>query len=383
MHRLSTLLTTCGMGLVLISSATAQSTHRSDLHDFNAVPFISGLEHMWSMAFLPDGDMLVTERPGRLRLVRNGVLLEDPVPGTPEVFARGQGGLLDIALHPDFSTNRLIYLSYSKPVGANSTTAVARARFENDALLDLEDIFVADSRGRGHYGSRLAFDDEGYLFITVGDRQASPSGDLEAHPAQDLSNHHGTLNRLRDDGSIPVDNPFSGQPEAQASIWSYGHRNQQGMAISPVTGEIWAIEHGPQGGDELNLIKRGANYGWPVIGYGVNYGGSKLHDSTHMNGMEQPSHYWVPSIATSGLMLYTGSKFPMWQGNLFVGGLVGQQVARLTLRGQEIVGEETLFSDMGRIRDIRQGPDGYIYLGIDANADDVSIVRLEPVGENR
>ncbi|GMQ82867.1 MAG: PQQ-dependent sugar dehydrogenase [Rhodothermia bacterium] len=355
--------------------------YRSALHDYRVVTVAGGLENPWSIAFLPDGDMLVTERPGRLRIIRDGVLLDDAVPGLPDVYAQGQGGLLDVVPHPNFSSNRLLYISYSKPLENEdgATTAVVRGRFENDRLTDVEELFEADSRGGGHYGSRLAFDSKGFLFITVGDRQVPPQGDLEAHPAQDLSNHHGTTNRIYDDGRIPEDNPFVNEKGARPEIWSYGHRNQQGLAIHPETGDIWATEHGPQGGDELNLIRPGLNYGWPVIGYGVNYGsGTAIHEGTHRDGMEQPVYFWVPSIATSGLMIYTGDIFPEWKGNIFVGGLAGTQIARLTMDGQSVVEEETLVNGLGRIRDIRQGPDGYIYIAIDTDAGPQSIVRLEP-----
>ncbi|MCZ6758451.1 MAG: PQQ-dependent sugar dehydrogenase [Bacteroidetes bacterium] len=371
--------------LLMMSVAAAVSCqaqdYRSALYDFSVVTVAGGLEHPWSIAFLPDGDILVTERSGRLRIIRDGVLMENPVAGVPEVHAQGQGGLLDVVLHPNFSSNRLLYLSYSKPLEDEdgATTVVARAHFENDRLTDVEELFEADSRGRGHYGSRLAFDSEGFLFITVGDRQAPPRGDLEAHPAQDLSNHHGTTNRIHDDGRIPDDNPFVNESGARPEIWSYGHRNQQGLAIHPESGDIWATEHGPQGGDELNLIRPGLNYGWPVIGYGVNYrSGTAIHEGTHRDGMEQPAKFWVPSIATSGLMIYTGDIFPEWKGNIFVGGLTGTQIARLTLDGQSVVGQETLVKGLGRIRDIRQGSDGYIYLVIDSDAGPQSIVRLEP-----
>ena len=291
--------------IVLSASApiAAQDTvFRSAQHDYRVVPVVDGLIRPWSIAFLPDGDMLVTERPGRLRIVRNGALLPDPVSGVPEVLAEGQGGLLDVVPHPDFATNRLLYISYSKPRAdlERGTTAVIRGRFENDRLTDVEEVFEAVSDGRGHYGSRLAFDGNGYLFVTVGDRQASPSGDLEAHPAQDVTNHHGTINRIHDDGRVPSDNPFVGQAGAQPEIWSYGHRNPQGLAFDPETGDRGASEHGPQVGDELNLIRPGLNYGWPVIGYGVNYStGERIHESTHREGMEQPVHFWVPSIATA------------------------------------------------------------------------------------
>ncbi len=361
---------------------------RSAFHDYRVVTVADGLEHPWSIAFLPGGDMLVTERPGRLRIVRQGTLLADPVPGVPEVFAEGQGGLLDVVPHPDFASNRLLYLSFSKPNadGSQATTAVVRGRFENDRLTRIEELFEAVSRGRGHYGSRLAFDRDGFLFITVGERQAPASGDLEAHPAQDLTNHHGTTIRLHDDGRVPADNPFADRADALPEIWSYGHRNPQGLAIHPETGDVWLTEHGPQGGDELNLVLPGLNYGWPVVGYGVNYrSGSAIHEGTHREGMEPPVHFWVPSIATSGLLIYTGDRFPEWRGNMFAGGMAGEQLARLTMDGmdgQQVEIEETLVHGMGRIRDVRQGPDGYIYLAIDGGqGPPTPIVRLEPADE--
>ena len=376
-------LVTVALSALLAPTLACQQVQRSAQHDFRVVTVVEGLEHAWSLAFLPGGDMLVTERPGRLRIVRNGVLLPDSVPGVPAVLARGQGGLLEVAPHPDFATNRLIYLTFSKPIGdgERATTAVVRGRFENDRLTGVQEIFEADSRGNGHYGSRLAFDGNGFLCITVGDRQAPPRGNLETHPAQDRSNHHGTINRLHDDGRVPADNPFVNEAGVRPEIWSYGHRNPQGLAIHPETGDVWANEHGPQGGDELNLIQRGANYGWPVVGYGVNYGsGTAIHSGTRREGMEPPVHFWVPSIATSGLLIYTGDRFPQWRGNLFVGGLAGQQLARLTMDGRRVMSEETLVRGLGRIRDVRQGPDGFIYLVIDGEGQRPSVVRLEPGG---
>jgi glucose/arabinose dehydrogenase len=320
--------------------------------------------------------------------VRGGRLLPEPVSGLPAIRAGGQGGLLDVVPHPDFASNRMLYLSYSKPSAdtMQGTTAVVRARFENDRLTDVEEIFEAQvwSRGRGHHGSRLAFDGNGFLFISLGDRQSPSTGDLMAHPAQDLSNHFGTIVRLHDDGRVPADNPFVGRAGALPETWSYGHRNVQGLAIHPETGDIWATEHGPQGGDELNLIQPGRNYGWPVIGYGVNYrSGSAIHEGTMREGMESPVHFWVPSIATSSILIYTGNVFPEWRGNMFVAGMAGEQLARLTLDGQRVTGEETLVQRMGRIRDVRQGPDGFIYLAIDDRGDGrTPILRLEPVGSN-
>ena len=370
-------------GILATSVAGQAPVVHSAEHDFRVVPVAENLVNPWSITFLPGGDMLITERPGRLRIVRDGTLLLDPVAGVPEVFAEGQGGLLDVLPHPDFPSNRLLYLSYSAPNGGESTTAVSRGRFENDRLTDVEDIFVARTQGRGHYGSRLAFHPDGHLFITVGERQARAAGDLEAHPAQDLSNHHGTVIRLYEDGRVPDANPFVGQAGKLPEIWSYGHRNPQGLAIHPETGDVWTTEHGPQGGDELNLIQPGRNYGWPVVGYGVNYGsGLAIHEGILREGMESPVHFWVPSIATSGLLFYTGDRFPGWKGNLLVGGLTGEQIARLTMSpdGKQVLREETILQGMGRVRDVRQGPDGYVYVAIDDRGGaPTSVVRLEPI----
>lgn len=383
MIRRSLVVTAAGLFLSVAPSAWAQSDlFGSALHEYRVVTVADGFETPWCIAFLPGGDILVTERPGRLRIVREGVLLPDPVPGVPPVHAEGQGGLFDVLPHPDFGSNRLLYLAYAHPNAGGSTTKVVRARFENDRLGELEEIFEAVSQGRGHYGGKLAFDRDGYLWITVGERQARAAGDLEAHPAQDPSNHHGTTNRLYDDGRVPDENPFVGQANVQPSIWSYGHRNPQGLIIHPDTNDVWVTEHGPQGGDELNRVEPGLNYGWPVIGYGVNYGsGSAIHEGTMREGMEHPAHVWVPSIAASGLMIYTGDRFPEWQGNMFAGGLAGQQLARLTLSAdaRQVEREETLLQGIGRIRDVRQGPDGYIYVAIENRRGGPSpVVRLEP-----
>jgi glucose/arabinose dehydrogenase len=368
------------VGATVVSGDTI---FRSSLHDYRLVTVVDALVQPWSIAFLPGGDMLITERPGRLRIVRQGKLLPQAVEGVPKVFHVGQGGLLEVMPHPNFATNRLIYLSFSKP-GADDTqsrTALVRGRFENDRLTNVQEIFDAVSKGRGHYSGKIAFDKNGFLFLTLGDRQVPPEGDLEAHPAQDLSNHHGKVVRLHDDGRVPADNPFVKTAGARPEIWSYGHRNMQGLAIHPETGDIWADEHGPQGGDELNRIQPGRNYGWPVIGYGVNYTtGLAIHRGTHRDGMEQPLNIWVPSIGISGLMIYTGDKFPEWRGNFFIGGMNGQQLGRLTMNGQRVVSQETLVQQMGRIRDVRQGPDGFIYLVIDdRDGKPTPVLRMEPV----
>lgn len=373
-----------GVALAFAAPLSAQEgVQRSTLHDYRVVTVADGFVNPWGMAFLPNGDLLVTERPGRVRIVRNGQLLPTPVEGVPAVVARGQGGLLDIVLHPQFATNRQLYLSFSKPTGENNaaTTAVVRATFANDKLTDVREIFVAETRGApGHFGSRLAFGPDGMLYITVGDRQVPPAGNLEAHPAQDPSNHHGTINRVTDDGRVPMDNPFAGQAGKQGSIWSWGHRNPQGLAFDEA-GNLWSTEHGPQGGDELNLIEKGKNYGWPVIGFGVNYRtGSIIHQGTMREGMEQPRHVWVPSIGVSGLMVYRGDTFPAWKGSIFAGGLVGEQLARFTRSGTQVTLGDVLLRGRGRIRDVREGPDGFIYIATEnRDGSPSAIVRLEPV----
>lgn len=356
----------------------------TQLHNYRVVTVAEGLEHPWSMAFLPNGDMLVTERPGRLRIVRNGRLLPDAVQGLPEVRAGGQGGLMEVMPHPDFASNRLLYITYSKPRAEDNqrTTAVARGRFENDRVVDMQDIFVADAwTGAGqHFGSKLAFDGNGYLFITVGDRGASPMQNVRQHPSQSTANHQGTVVRLHEDGRVPQDNPFVGRQGARPEIWSYGHRNPQGLVIHPQTGDIWSTEHGPQGGDELNLIRPGLNYGWPVVGHGVQYGGATIHEGQREAGMEDPVHYWTPSIAASGLIVYTGDAFPQWRGNILAGGLAMETIRRVVLDGQRVVSEEPIFEGQGRVRDIRQGPDGFIYIAIDhRGGQPTAVVRLEPV----
>ena len=368
----------------------AQDTYQSAHHDYKVVSVAEDLVQPWSMAWLPNGDMLITEKPGRLRLVRNGQLLPEAIPGTPEVLYKGQGGLFEVVPHPNFSDNQWVYLTFAKPnaneIDDGSTTAIARGRLENDRLTNVVELFAAHASGFGHYGGKLVFDGEGHMFLTLGDRQDFSFGDREAlmaHSAQDRSNHQGVIVRLNDDGTVPDDNPFVGVDGVLPEIWSYGHRSPQGLAIHPITGDLWESEHGPQGGDELNLVEPGNNYGWPVVGRGVNYGafGRPIHVGISEEGMTSPTNFWVPSIATSGLMIYSGDKFPMWVGDIFSGGLIGEQLARVHLDDEyrNVVMEETLAYNMGRIRDVRQGPDGYIYLAIsDRQAGPSPIVRLEP-----
>jgi len=371
-------------GLLVLGSSTraADPVLRSALHDYRLVTVAENLVQPWSVATLPDGDVLITERPGRLRIVRKGTLVPTPVEGVPAVFQSRQGGLFEVAPHPQFASNRLLYMTYAKPQpDGQSTTALIRARFENDRLTNIQPLFESVSKGQGHYGGKIAFDGKGFLYLTLGDRQVPPEGNLEAHPAQDLTNHHGKLIRLHDDGRVPADNPFVARQGARPEIWSYGHRNVQGIAINQTTGDVWADEHGPQGGDELNLIQKGRNYGWPVIGFGVNYTtGKAIHSGTMRDGMEQPTQVWVPSIGISGAMFYTGDRFPQWKGNLFVGGLAGQRLDRLTLQGTTVTMRESLVAGMGRIRDVRQGLDGFIYLVTeDRDGKPTPVYRMEPV----
>lgn len=331
----------------------------ADNTDFRVEEVVAGLKHPWGMTFLPGGSILVTERPGRLRVIEDGRLLPEPVAGLPDVRQQGQGGLMDVALHPEFENNRLVYLSYTAEGEDGYGTEVVRGRLNKGALENTEVIFRALPKVSGgrHFGSRLLFAQDGTLFITLGER-----GNRDM--AQDRGAHPGSLIRINDDGSIPDDNPFVGKPGIKPEIYSWGHRNIQGIARQPGTDRIWTHEHGPQGGDEVNIIRAGANYGWPVITYGKNYGlGTSIGEGTHKEGMEQPAHYWVPSIAPSGMAFYTGSEFPQWQGNLFAGSLKFGELARLEVDGRTIINEKRLRNDSFiRIRDVRQGPDGYLYL---------------------
>ena len=324
-----------------------------------------GLIHPWAIAFLPDGRMLVTERPGRMRLANMEGQVTAPIEGVPKVFAQGQGGLLDVALAPDFQSSGTIYFSYAEPrEGGRNGTTVARARLvEGDDRPRLEDVQIIfrqqpSYRADVHFGSRIVVAPDGKLFITLGER-------FQMRYAQDLSRHWGKVVRINPDGSVPEDNPFVGREGARPEIWSYGHRNPQAAGLHPETGELWIVDHGPRGGDEVNVVRKGLNYGWPVINYGRHYSGQDIPEKRE--GMEQPLYYWDPSIAPSGMTFYTADRAPQWRGNLFVGALAGRHLARLVLDGEEVTAEEQLLKDLNeRIRDVRQGPDGAIYVATDS-----------------
>lgn len=342
-------------------------------HALRVVKVVGGLDHPWALAFLPDGRMLVTERGGRLRIVKDGRLEPQPVQGLPAIEERGQGGLLDVILHPRHAENGWIYLSYAAPGPGGVGTEVLRARLAGNRLEDGKVIFRMEPKlsGGRHFGSRLVFDRAGFLYITLGERG-------EQERAQRLDQHPGKVIRLHDDGRVPADNPFVNRTGARPEIFTYGNRNVQGAALHPVSGLVWTHEHGPQGGDELNVLRPGTNYGWPVITYGVNYGiGTKIGEGTHKAGMAQPLYKWVPSISPSGMAFYTGDKFPNWRGDLFVGALKFQLLVRLRLDGEKVVAEERMLEGIGRVRDVRVGPDGYLYLLTDAS--DGALLRLEAV----
>jgi glucose/arabinose dehydrogenase len=333
-----------------------------------------GLEHPWAIAFLPDGRMLVTERPGRLRYVTREGQLSEPIAGVPEVYAEGQGGLLDVALDPGFAENSTIYLSYAEPgPGGTNGTAVARARLAGNALEDLSVVFRQEPKfaSKHHFGSRLVFAPDGNLFVTTGERNSQRA------LAQDLRTHIGKVIRIAPDGKVPPDNPFVGHAGARPEVWSYGHRNLQGAALDPRTGRLWTTEHGPMGGDEINLPEPGRNYGWPVITYGREYSGAKVGEGiTAKAGMEQPVHYWVPSIGPSGMAFHDGRGYPQWKGQLFVGALAAAQLVRLETTPEGKVTHEERIAIGARVRDVREGPDGALYLATDE--DEGEILRVAP-----
>lgn len=362
-----------GIGLVW-SAAVSAATFETKDYLLKVTPVASGLDHPWGLAFLPDGQMIVTEREGFVRLISANGEMRDPLSNAPEVDNSGQGGMLDVTLDPAFETNSYIYLSYAEPGAGGSGTAVARARLDiaNNRLEDVSVIFrqVPKTGGGRHYGSRLVFARDGSLFITTGDRG-------ERDKVQIFTINRGQVIRVNPDGSIPPDNPFVGKTGYRPEVWSYGHRNPQGAALHPVTGRLWTVEHGARGGDEINVPQAGKNYGWPVIAYGQHYFGGSIGEGTHKEGMEQPIYYWDPSIAPSGMDFYSGEAFPKWKGNLFVAALKYELVARLVLDGTKVVSEERILDGLEqRIRHVRQGPDGLIYLLTDDG--EGQVLRVEP-----
>ena len=367
------------MALITIGFTTRKyfnpdKTHITDKLKIRTEVIAQGLISPWSFVFLKNGDLLFTEKGGELRIIQQGKLLEEPIKGLPKIYVRGQGGLMDLELHPDYADNGWIYISYSsqdesgKESGGNTT--LMRARIRNHELVDKRVLFKATpntTRGQ-HFGGRIEFDNKGFLYLSVGDRG-------ERNLAQSTNNYNGKIFRLHDDGTIPNDNPFVDKKGALKAIYSYGHRNPQGLAFNTVTGEMWETEHGPRGGDEVNIIRKGNNYGWPVITYGINYDGSIITRDTVKAGMEQPVIFWRPSIAPCGMAFITSDKYPGWKGDLLVGSLKFQYVVRCDVRGNDILGQEKILEGLGRIRSIRQGPDGYIYVSAEGSG---MIVRLVP-----
>lgn len=362
--------------LVLGSAAHAQEIIESTQADFRVATVAEGLEFPWGIAFLPDGAMLISEREGRLRYVDENGLRDGAISGLPEdLVVERQGGLLGLALHPEFADNRLVYFAYSAGTAAANHTALARGRLNEDAseLTNVEELFQVNfDKERGfHFGGRVQFLRDGTLMLTLGD------GGLHRNESQNLANHLGTVVRLNDDGSVPFDNPFVTSRGAQPEIFSYGHRNVQGIAINPETGSVWTHEHGARGGDEINIVRSGVNYGWPAVTYGINYDGSPVSNATQGDGFEEPVWYWNPSIAPSGMAFYEGDAFPGWQGDVFVGALAGSMLVRYEVDGDRVIGEEQLLTEAGhRIRDVQTGPDGYVYILTDDL--DGQVLRLEP-----
>jgi len=331
---------------------------------------VSGLEIPWGFTWLPDGSMLITEKSGKILCVKEGKKTE--IKNVPEVYKRGQGGLLDIELHPEFENNGWIYLTYSSTGGEEDGghTTLSRAKLLGDALVEVEVLYKAgpNTKSGRHFGSRIEFDNDGFLYFSIGER-----GNRDENP-QDIKRDGGKIYRLNDDGSIPKDNPFVNEEGAKKAIYSYGHRNPQGMVKHPKTGKIWIHEHGPKGGDEINIIKKAANYGWPVITYGINYSGTKITDETAREGMEQPVYYWVPSIAPSGMEFVTSDLYPEWKNSILAGSLKFYYLELLKLEGGKVVKREKLFEDIGRVRCVRQGPEGYIYVAVE----DLGIIKVIP-----
>ncbi len=367
------------LGVLSLASTVEAATFKTEKGDISVDIVADGLARPWAIDFLPDKRMIVTERGGRMRIVSPDGKKSAAIKGVPGVDVGGQGGLLDVAVHPDFAQNRLIYWSFSEAGKGGNSTAVARGKLSADgkALEDVKMIFSQKPKLRSnmHFGSRLVFDGKGHLFVTLGERSAEKF----RGQAQELNSHLGKVVRLMEDGSVPKDNPFVGKEGALPEIWSYGHRNPQAAAINPATGALWEIEHGPRGGDEINLPEPGKNYGWPLVSYGVNYDGTPVGTGKReAPGMENPIYQWTPVIAPSGMAFYTGDSFPQWKGNLFVGGLRAGALVRLELDGAKVTHEERLLKELDmRIRDVAQGPDGALYVVTDAS--DGQILRISPV----
>ncbi len=371
----------CAIFLLMACNATSESNSgdfkkiQTDNPDYTLETIITELDVPWGMDWLPDGDMLVTEREGDMWLYSEGGLANEPIAGVPEIWAEGQGGLLDVKVHPDYEENGWIYFTYSSPEGSGdgANTALMRAKLNDDKteLVNRELLYKAEPNTDAgqHFGSRIVFDNDGYIFFGIGDR-----GNRDENP-QDITRDAGKIYRLHDDGSIPEDNPFVGEEGAKEAIFAYGVRNPQGMDLHPETGQLWEHEHGPRGGDEINIIEAGNNYGWPEISFGINYNGTSFTDDTAKAGMEQPEWYWDPSIAPSGMTFVTSDKFPEWEGDILVGSLKFGYLMHVDMENGELVGEEELFEDIGRVRDVRQGPDGNIYV---ATETDNGIVRISP-----
>ena len=366
------------------NSSVSNAENIDSTLDYRKITLVENLEHPWSLAWLPDGEILITERPGRLRIIRDGNLDQISIAGVPQVFAMGQGGLLDVSVHPRFAENRLIYLTYSQGDRSGNRTRIARARLENNTLGDLRVIFeVSQSKpGAQHFGSRIIWLADGTLVASIGDGGNPPiefNGEFIRQQAQNRNSHLGKVIRLNDDGSIPSNNPFATSKDAKPALWSYGHRNIQGMTLDPTRNRVWATEHGSRGGDELNLIERGENYGWPVVTHSREYSGGLISPETSRPGLVDPKVIWTPSIAPSGLAFYNGDRFPQWRGNLFAGGLVSQDIRRIELdEGGNVIAQHSIPIGQ-RVRDVRQGPDGLLYiLTDDPNG---QLIRLEPIVE--
>ena len=375
MIRLRLFAAAVASGIALGPAAALDRSFDTETGRLKAERFAGPLEHPWGLAVLPSGEMLVTERPGRLRRVSKTGELSAPISGTPEVFAQGQGGLLDVALDPDFANNRLVYLSYAEAGEGGASTAVARGRLEEQELKDVTVIFRQHPKvsGGNHFGSRLVFAQDATLFIALGER-------FKFEPAQDLGSGLGKVMRIAPDGAVPPDNPFVGQAGAQPEIWSYGHRNIQGAALNPDSGELWVAEHGPRGGDEVNIAQAGRNYGWPLVSWGDHYSGQDIPNPPTRPDLADAIYQWTPVIAASGATFYTGDLIPGWRGNFLVGGLVSRGLVRLTLDGDRVVDEERIPLS-ARIRQVRQGPDGAVYVLTDA--DEGQIMKLSPAAPQR